>query len=101
MRGELPDGIRRNYFFEAKRARISRFSSSSLFVENFSSGQNVGFPGRNYVHIPFPAATSCFPLHSSSYAKRLTADWSEFSLLWPQRMTVFGSLCFDIICTCR
>lgn len=40
-------------------------------------------------------------IYPSSYPRKFTAFWSKFSLPWSYLITVFGSLCFDIICTCR
>lgn len=39
-------------------------------------------------------------LHSSSYCKKLAAFSSKFSRPWSYLITVFGSLCPLIICTC-
>jgi hypothetical protein len=37
---------------------------------------------------------------SLSYTRKLTAFWSKFSRPWSYLITVFGSLCLLIICTC-
>ena len=39
--------------------------------------------------------------YSSSYLRKLTAFCSKFSRPWSYLITVFGSRCFDIVCTCR
>ena len=47
------------------------------------------------------ASSNLLDNHSSSYPRKLTAFWSRFSLPWSYLITVFGSLCLLIICTCR
>jgi hypothetical protein len=39
-------------------------------------------------------------INSKPYLRKLTALFSKFSLPWSYLITVFGSQCFDIICTC-